>query len=201
MNTFFKIIKLLFPLIVFASVSAGQAKPDFNPGEFNLRVHLSSGLNYTYESNTTVAGIYKKNSIPVLSGFDLVFKNTFGLELTGGYFPVMFYSNVLQYKKTEVTVAASLLAFPVTLSLKYYFNQFSISAGASFCILNSDINLSNSGTYAVHNSFGYLAAVAYEFNLFKNFKFSPRVSFYKIPEIGSSTISFQIRILFDLLDF
>jgi hypothetical protein len=201
MNTCSRIISAFSLIFLYHSISAGQENPVDKGNNFKLSVHITSGLNYTYESNTVIAGTYKKNSIPLLGGFELFYKDTFGFEITSGYFPIMFYSNVRQYQKTEVTINASRIAYPVTMSLKYKLWHFSLSLGGSFCMLKSDISLSSGETESLHNSFGFSGALAYYFDLSDNFRLSPRVSLYKIPEVASSTVSFQLRLLYKFFEF
>jgi hypothetical protein len=201
MNIYYRIISVFLFIILFTSVSFSQGIGTGSENDFKLSAHITSGINYTYESNSTVSGTYKKNSIPLLGGIEFFYKDTYGFEITSGYFPVMFYSNVRQYQRTDVTIDASLIAYPVTFSLKYKLWRFSLSLGGSFCMLKTDINLSNSGTETVHNSFGFSGALSYYMNLSNSFRISPRISFYHIPDVASSTVSFQIRLLYTLFEF
>ena len=201
MNISLRIISVFCFTILFVSYSAGQTGTEEQSGNFDLKINLASGINYTYESNLSVAGTYKKNSVPILAGIELLYKKSIGFEITGGYFPIMFYSDIKQYKKTEISIDASLISYPVTFSLKYHLSNFSIAAGGSFCIIKSDISITNSGTEAVKNSFGYYGAAAYEFPLYRNFMLSPGIVYYNIPEVNSSVLSFQIKLIYDLIDF
>lgn len=198
MNILFKTIRLLiFYLLISFTLKAQE------PGkkDFRLSFFVSSGINYTYESNITVAGTYKKNSIPVLGGFELLYKDKIGVEITSGYFPVMFYSNIRPYHGTEISVDASLIAYPLTFAVKYFIGKLSLSAGGSICLVKSEINISSSDNEAKHNSFGFTGAAGYSFNLSESFLLSPGISYYRIPEVGSSTLSFQVRIYYRLFGF
>lgn len=68
-------------------------------------------------------------------------------------------------------------------------------------MLKSDISLTSGGTETIHNSFGFIGAVAYYINLSERFRIAPRVSYYNIPEVGSRTVSFQLRLLYNFWEF
>jgi len=168
---------------------------------FRFNVHFSTGINYTFELNTHIEGTYKQNSMPVLGGFDLMYKDKFGIEITSGYFPLVFYNNETRYQKTNVSINASLIAYPISTFLKLKIKDITFSVGGSLCILRSTISLSTSGTNVLNNSFGFTGAIAYQLTDIGGFTITPRFVYYHIPEVGSKTLSFQIRVLYNLFEF
>jgi hypothetical protein len=186
---------------MFTTLCFAQSKVESSPDNYQLNLQLSSGVNYTPRFNSTVKGTYRLNSIPVLSGIEILYKNSYGIELTSGYLPIMFYNNVQKLKTSSITVDASLISFPVIMAFKYIIYNFSVSAGGVYYLIKSDISLNDNDTNTDYSSFGYTAGIEYRFDISKSFRLSPKINYYRIPELNSSTYSFLISLSYRLFEF
>ncbi len=197
MNISFKINSILVILLLWGASSAAQEnKPDFH-----LKAEISSGINYTYDFRAVIPGEYKKNSVPVTAGVEVVYKDTYGIRISAGYYPVLFFTELEQYRLEEISIDASLTARIVFLSLRYYWGDLIFEGGGSFALLRSSIKTTLSGSKAAETSFGYNAGISYQIGITGGFIIEPGLLLNRITETESTTLTFRLAVNYALFDF
>lgn len=196
MNTLYKISSLIILFLLLSLPVSAQEKSNFK-----LKGEISSGLNFTYDFKAVIPGEYKKNSVPFSLGFELVYKDTYGLRLTAGYYPLLFFSELEQYRLEDISIDASLTSRIILLSLRYYWGDFIFEAGGSFAFLKSTIRITGSGSRTADDSFGYAGGISYQAAITERIMIEPGIALYRISETESSTLTFRLALSYRLFDF
>ena len=197
MNILFKINSIIIIALLWGVSAAAQEKaPDFR-----LKAEIASGINYTYDFKAVIPGEYRKNAVPLTAGFEVVYKDTYGIRISAGYYPVLFFTELEQYRLEDISIDASLTARIVILSLRYYWGDIIFEGGGSFALLRSSIKTTLSGSKAAESSFGYNAGISYQIGITEGIKIEPGIMINRIIETESSTLTFRLAVTYPLFNF